>query len=470
MREQLSRAASFSSYDVSKDARRSPREGASIVPSDEPTVDRASMTFRHGLAVTTAIQAAALLAAAVFVLLASRWLGSEGKGTQAILVSGGQLLALVLSFGLGSSMPYIVSSDIRLAGLMALRQGQLLVGAAIALSAAAFFNRSIVLFPSLVGLEGVLVAFTISTIAQTSYSSLALASGRLWTFNLAALLSAFVSLAILGFLQLIGGITPESVVWAQALGLAAGVGYVLLDLWVHGLLRVVRTAVNVRGHVRASVLGYATALLTFLMFRVDIFLVAALAGGLGAVGIYSVATAIAELFLRVPHWAGYLLMPIVARRGRDAGHQTVRLFWVSVGFAILLFVLAIAFGGWLDALVVAVVGMEFSPVLVVLYTIFPRIVFQSGATILVSNLGGWGYTLYNPGSIAIGLVTVVGLDLALLPRLGLVGAGLASSTAALAMLVVIMVGFLRLNGLALRAFFPTVLQRRSPSEERPSAA
>ena len=220
------------------------------------------MTFRRGLAVTTAIQAAALLAAAVFVLLASRWLGSEGKGTQAILVSGGQLIALVLSFGLGSSMPYIVSSDIRLAGLMALRQGQLLVVAAIALSAAAFFNRSVVLFPSLVGLEGAVIAFTISTIAQTSYSSLALSSGRLWTFNVTALLAALVSLAILGVLQLTGGVTPESVVWAQALGLAAGVGYVLLDLSRHGLLRVVRMAVDVRSQVRASALGYATALLT----------------------------------------------------------------------------------------------------------------------------------------------------------------------------------------------------------------
>lgn len=427
------------------------------------------MTFRRDLAVTTAIQAAALLAAAVFVLLASRWLGSEGKGTQAILVSGGQFLALVLSFGLGSSMPYIVSSDVRLAGLMALRQAQLLVVAAIALSAAAFFNRSVLLFPSLVGLEGVVIAFTVSTIAQPSYSSLALASGRLWTFNLAALLSAFVSLAILGFLQMIGGVTPESVVWAQALGLAAGIGYVLLDLWLHGLLRVVRMAVNVRSQVRASVLGYATALLTFLMFRVDIFLVAAFAG-LGAVGIYSVATAIAELLLRVPHWAGYLLMPIVAKRGRDARHQTVRLFWFSVGFALVLFVLAIAFGDWLDALVVAVVGTEFSPVLVVLYTIFPRIVFQSGATILVSNLGGWGYTLYNPGSIAVGLVTVVALDLALLPRFGLVGAGFSSSTASLVMLVVIMIGFLRLNGLAPGAFFPAVLRRTTSSEERPSAA
>jgi O-antigen/teichoic acid export membrane protein len=450
--------------------RRSPGEGDSIVPSDEPPIDRADMTFRRGLAVTTAVQAAALLAAAVFVLFASRWLGSEGKGTQALLVSGGQLLALVLSFGLGSSMPYIVSSDIRLAGLMALRQAQLLVVAAIALSAAALFNRGAALFPSLVGLEGVVIAFTISTIAQTSYSSLALASGRLWTFNLAALLGALLSLSILGLLQLIGRVTPESVVWAQALGLAAGVAYVLLDLWVNGLLRVVRMAVDVRSQVRASVLGYATALLTFLMFRVDIFLVAALAGGLGAAGIYSVATAIAELLLRVPHWAGYLLMPIVAKRRRDARHQTVRLFWFSVGFAVLLFVLAIAFGGWLDALVVSFVGTEFSPVLIVLYTIFPRIVFQSGATILVSNLGGWGYTLYNPGSIAVGLVTVVALDLVILPRLGLVGAGFASSTAALAMLVVIMIGFLRLNSLALRAFFPAVLQRTASKEERPSAA
>ena len=116
-----------------------------------------------------------------------------------------------------------------------IRRTLLLVVAAIALSAAAFFNRSVVLFPSLVGLEGAVIAFTISTIAQTSYSSLALSSGRLWPFNLTALLAALVSLAILGFLQLSGGVTPESVVWAQALGLAAGVGYVLLDLWRHGL-------------------------------------------------------------------------------------------------------------------------------------------------------------------------------------------------------------------------------------------
>ena len=99
------------------------------------------MTFRRGLAVTTAMQAAALFASALFILLASRWLGPEGKGLQTILVSAGQLLALLLSFGLGSSMPYIVAPDIRLAALMALRQAQLLVVAALTLSAAAMINK-----------------------------------------------------------------------------------------------------------------------------------------------------------------------------------------------------------------------------------------------------------------------------------------------------------------------------------------
>ena len=427
------------------------------------------MTFRRGLAVTAAIQAAALLASAVFVLLASRWLGPEGKGLQAILVSTGQLLALVLSFGVASSMPYVVSSDLRLAAVMALRQAELLALAAVALSATAILNRAVMLFPTFVGFEGIVVAFTLLTIAQTSYASLALASGRLWSFNLAALVGAMTSLGLLGLLFLVSGLTPESVVWAQVLGMAIAVAYVLLDLWRGGLLRL-RQGIDIDAlrHVRASALGYATALLTFLMFRVDIFLVAALAGGLVAVGVYSVATAIAELLLRLPHWAGYVLMPIVAKRGRDARHQTIKLFWLSVAFAGGLFLVAVALGVWVNVLVVSILGAEFSPVLLVLYTLFPRIIFQSGATILVSNMGGWGYTWYNPGSIGMGLIAVVVLDLFLLPRYGLVGAGLASSVAAFAMLVVIAIGFMRLNDLTLRAFMPGVTRPVSPSEERPS--
>jgi O-antigen/teichoic acid export membrane protein len=410
------------------------------------------MTFRRGLAVTAAIQGAALLLSAIFILLASRWLGPEGKGLQAILVSAGQLFGLVLSFGLAASMPYIVSSDIRRAALVALRQAQLLVAAAAVLCAAAILNRGVTLAPPLVGFEAVLIAFTLLAIAQSSYSSLALSAGRLSAFNVSALIGAAVSLVVLGSLFVFDIVTAEWVVWAQALGMAVAVGYVLVDLRLRGLLRISRlVTVDTRSHVRAAALGYVTALLTFVMLRVDIFLVAALAGGLSAVGIYSVAIAIAELLLRLPHWSGFLLMPIVAKQGLDARIQTVKLFWVSMGFALSLFLVAIVLGTWLNAVVVSVLGAEFSPVLVVLYTMFPRIVFQSGGTILASNLGAWGYTMYSPGSIGVGLIAVVALDLLLIPRYGLLGAGLSSSAAAFAALVVTMIGFLRLNGLGARA-------------------
>src|SRR2546425_1677066 len=118
-------------------------------------------SFRNRLALTTAVQGSALVLTAIFVLLASRWLGPPGKGLQAVLVSAGQVLALVLSFGVGASMPFVVSSDVRRAPLAARRQARLLVVSAAILVVAAVANRVGSVVPTLVGEESILIVFTV---------------------------------------------------------------------------------------------------------------------------------------------------------------------------------------------------------------------------------------------------------------------------------------------------------------------
>jgi O-antigen/teichoic acid export membrane protein len=415
------------------------------------------------------VQGLALVLTAVFVLLASRWLGPSGKGLQAVLVSAGQVLALVLSFGVGASMPFVVSSDVRRAPLAARRQARLLAVSAAMLVLAAIANRIGSLAPGLIGEESILIVFTLVSIAQQSYTTLALSAGRIWSFNLSAVIGIGVALGSLFLLLALDRVTPESVVGAQALGLAVASGYVLADLGRSGLLSL-RFAEGAQwiSQARAAAFGYASGLLTLLMLRIDIFLVTALAG-LGAGGIYSVAVAVAELMLRLPHWSSYLLMPIVAEQRLGARVHTVRLFWLSVAFAGGLFVIAVLLGQALESVIVALLGVDFAPVLIVLYATFPRIVFQSGTTILIGNLAGWGYTVYPPAATAVGLVIVTVMDLTLIPEYGLIGAGIAASLAAFGTLLVVIVGFLRLNRMPIALFMPLAVRRGTPSEERTSA-
>jgi O-antigen/teichoic acid export membrane protein len=210
--------------------------------------------------------------------------------------------------------------------------------------------------------------------------------------------------------------------------------------------------VRFRDQGRIAVLAYFSGVLALILFRGDLFLLSSLCSQLNQVGVYSVAVFAVEVALKIPQWAASILTASVAADSRLAVSRTLRLFWHSVGISFLLFVCFLVIKKPFESVLNDILGPSFDGVWIVMLAVFPRVVFQAGGSILAANLAGRGYTLWHPGATLGGMLAVLALDVALVPRLGALGAGLASSVGYLAALVLVFVGFLKTNNIDTRDF------------------
>jgi O-antigen/teichoic acid export membrane protein len=80
-------------------------------------------------------------------------------------------------------------------------------------------------------------------------------------------------------------------------------------------------------------------------------------------------------------------------------------------------------------LISIVFGPAFSASYAPLLALLPGIVLLGGGKVLTSELAGRGYAHYNSINAGMALVLTVVLDLALIPRLGVTGAAIASTVA-----------------------------------------
>lgn len=180
----------------------------------------------------------------------------------------------------------------------------------------------------------------------------------------------------------------------------------------------------VKPTVQFGVKGYVGNLLQFFNYRLDTFIVNFYIGAMG-VGIYGVAVALAELLWQLPNAAGFVLFPKAA----NSSHATMNRFTPRVlaivvavttlgalGLAVFgkLAIRIIYSGAFLDA---------YAPLLVLL----PGVVLLGAAKILANDIAGRGYPQYNSTISGLSLVLTVALDFALIPRMGVIGASLAST-------------------------------------------
>lgn len=192
--------------------------------------------------------------------------------------------------------------------------------------------------------------------------------------------------------------------------------------------------------------GFISSLAALLLFRLDLFLVGYFLS-LKEVGIYSIALFGAEMVTKIPGWSAAILTPMVA--SNEGGHvkRTVYLFYSAIIIALLmglLFVLGImAFPNFISNLA----GKDFTGVETCLLLLLPRVIMQSGVGILAANLAGKGYPWYHPVGCTIPLILLVLLDIILIPRLGINGAALGNSLAYVSATIVFWIGFRKYNEL-----------------------
>ncbi len=178
--------------------------------------------------------------------------------------------------------------------------------------------------------------------------------------------------------------------------------------------------------------------------RLDVFLLNPYAGPV-AVGIYSVATMLGELVWQVPSAVSQVLFPRVARASKEeAGHMTAGLCRLVVLFAVVAAGGLALVGGWLIRLAF---GPEFDAALPALWALLPGVVALSVGMLLARYLMGTGHPRMNSASALIALAVNIPALFLLVPPLGAVGAGLATSITYVLQTLLVVVFFKRTSGI-----------------------
>jgi O-antigen/teichoic acid export membrane protein len=172
--------------------------------------------------------------------------------------------------------------------------------------------------------------------------------------------------------------------------------------------------------------GELGSLLSLLNLRFDFVFLAAIAGP-AALGIYAVASKYAEVLRVVPIAANWVLYPRFARSEPAVARASSRRLIPRAGAvtAIIAVPLALAAG----TVVPLLFGSPFASAVLPAQILLVGLSVEGSAGVITAFLYGRGRPGLNSLAAATGLVVTLILDVILIPRLGAVGAAIASSAA-----------------------------------------
>jgi O-antigen/teichoic acid export membrane protein len=163
-----------------------------------------------------------------------------------------------------------------------------------------------------------------------------------------------------------------------------------------------------------------------LNLRLDYVILGALTGP-AVLGLYAVASKFAELLRLVTMSLTYVLYPAYARAGRYAAAAAARraiprAALLTIGAAVVLWVSA-------GTVITAVYGATFQDAVAPARIVLFGLALEGVAAVITAFLYGAGRPGLNSWAMAAGLAATVALDLALIPRHGVIGAAVASAAA-----------------------------------------
>ncbi|HUP71164.1 MAG TPA: lipopolysaccharide biosynthesis protein [Acidimicrobiales bacterium] len=276
--------------------------------------------------------------------------------------------------------------------------------------------------------RGVELTIAVSTVPLQIHALLVtgvlIAAGKLALVNRAALLAAVAQTAGLLALFVLDRLTVVSVLllyalsitvpWLVMLGGLRGVARVRLPVPWSLMGRQLRLGLQQTPYIVGN----------FLNLRIDVFLVARFAGVAG-VGLYSVAVALAELVWLV---SDSVVASVAERQANAPEPEAVDVTLRAMRMCLLVSISSAAILGAVAPLVVPLVyGDRFGPAARVVWSLVPAVATMAlwrAAAPLVTRFAHPGFQ----SAVATAAVVLnVAANVVLLPELGLVGAGIASS-------------------------------------------
>jgi O-antigen/teichoic acid export membrane protein len=368
-------------------------------------------------------------------ILVTRLLGPEGRGLYAVAHTLSATGVQLANLGLQSSNTYTVAREP--ARLPVLIGNSLGVSAAGGVLAVVLFLL-VQLKPELLPIGGTLLALTFLAIpaglANLLLQNLLIGTQQIRAYNAIDLSTRVLAVLLVASTAPMGLVSPELVFALVTATVVLSAGLCLLRLWRRLAARVAWSLPVLRTALPYGLRAYTGSLFVFLVLRSDILLVTYLRGPVET-GYYAIAVGLADLLLMLPTVVGTILFPkLSAVRELDARWQLARrVLLVMIPAAP--FALAAA---WVAAgpLIRLAYGEAFTPSVAAVGWLLPGVGCYAVNGVLMNFLASCGMPRVVVVGPLLALVVNVAANLALIPRLGFVGAAIASSIAYATMLVV----------------------------------
>jgi O-antigen/teichoic acid export membrane protein len=388
-----------------------------------------------GAVMSAASRITVAVTGAAATILVARLLGPEGAGGYAIAQTLILVLTVATTLGVEHGIAYYVSSG-RWAAAPAYRSAQrVAIVSGLAGMALAFGVRLLVpsAFGDLsVGTTAIAIAALPFSLSWLYATYLALATDRYEAYALPPALqsaTALIFVAVLAALfdvaGAVAGFALAHVVTALAVAATTGRRLTATDAAratsddPHPLCRAIAFGLK----------GYLANALQFLNYRVDVFILAALAGT-AAVGQYSVAVAVTGVMWLLPQALSEVLFPRVAALRARADGDAERAFVETKSLrhtVVVVIVSTVVLAGAIVLLIVPVYGAAFQPAIELGLILLPGAALIGIAGTLSATIVGHGRPGY---SLAIALVTTpitIALYALLIPKFDATGAAVGSS-------------------------------------------
>jgi O-antigen/teichoic acid export membrane protein len=384
--------------------------------------------FLRDISETVATRLVLIVLGLITSVLVARLLGPEGRGLFAIAAAIGAVGIQLGNAGIHSSNTYYVAQNRAL--LPTLLGNSLLISLGMGISLIGVTAVTFTFYPQIAPLEGALLWFAFLWIPLGLFylllQNLLIGLEQFRYYNI----TEIVTKVLYGvFIALLIWLHQVVVEWVYLAFMIAGVVGIIV-LWRKLMLE--SGPVNYswsifRQSLSFGVRAYLVALFSFLVMRIDLFMVEGILG-LEATGHYSIAVTLADYVYMIPVVVGTILFPKLSamQSKQEKWHFTKKLlFWFTPFIALISFLAALL----ADPLIRLLFGNAFVPAVEAFIWLLPAIIFLSINTVFMNYFASLGMPLITLYSTVFATgVNVLG-NWWLLPELGIAGASIASMIA-----------------------------------------
>lgn len=387
------------------------------------------MSIKRDTSITFITRVGIFLLQGISALLLARILGPEGRGLYALIVTVPHIAAMICNFGLVASTAYFVSKGtIHKQQILTIIYLFPLIVGFLAIILLYFFSKYYVqIFPE-VSLPLLQYAIMLIPIIAFFNNGLAFLQGekRFSAFNAVNFFNPLVFLLFFIIFVIFFDFQLQGAIFSWQ------IGFILSALLGAYLITQKNTFdFSVKRNDFITLIKYSSRIsmseiLTFLNYRMDIFLVGFFLDA-KSVGWYTIAVVIAETLWFLANSIANVLFPNFSERKESEAQNLLKKGFSVVFWFTLISVLILIF---LDHYIIQIAfGTEFLTSLQALQFLYPGVLLLSLYKILSSYIASRN----KPGIIMriafIGLIFNFILNVILIPKLGISGAAIASSTA-----------------------------------------